>query len=294
MPITPSGTPSRVKAPTKTKKDVLLPVACRFLPMDQWMTTYVRRSWGVNEAKIILLARCANPSKPFPPPLIDGLPTQDSQPPLEYSPEPQALDITPQLPDAELPLSAVPDPSGSLSGPSARTIPESHSVQETFQTATTTQGPAGGGQIPTIPEAHRGDGEEESDLSYLRSSSGARPGSSKSNRSPRRMQSGTMSMSGIDGQFLHSQSRHQADAARFSPEASIRSIEAGPVAQRRRNARADPTKQAAYHRYKILLEKTGKALNADQYILWSYSTGQMIEGHLTLHSACIRPGEMIE
>ncbi|KIO24529.1 hypothetical protein M407DRAFT_26051 [Tulasnella calospora MUT 4182] len=297
MPITPSGTPTRVQAPTKTKKDILLPIACRFLPMDQWMTTYVRRSWGVNEAKIILLARCAHPSKPFPPPFIDGFPTQDSQPPLEYSPEPQVLDIPPQGPDAELPASAEPDHSGRQPGPSARPVAESQHAPETLQNSTSPRGLAEEVRTPTSPEAHKGDGDEQSDLSYLRSSPGTRPGSSKSNRSPRRMQGGTMSMSGIDGHFLHSQSSHQADAMRFSPEVSIQSVEPappGPIPQRRRNARADPTKQAAYHHYKALLEKTGKTLNADQYILWSYSTGQMIEGHLTLHSACIRPGEMIE
>ncbi|KAG8949097.1 hypothetical protein FRC04_009043 [Tulasnella sp. 424] len=274
MPISPVGTPSRAQAPRKMKKDILLPVACRFLSMDQWMTTYVKRNWGVNEAKTILLARCANPSEPFPPQFIEGLPTQDSQPPLEFSPEREVLDLPSQGPDAGVHAPSASGPSGTQRGPSDQPPAESEQAPPSLQSSFISQY-TGDIQIPNSPDAYEDNGQEEPDLPYLRSSPRTRSGSSTSNKSHSQVRNGTLSMSVIGVQ-------------------STGPSHGGPVSRREKSAKADPLKQVAYNRYKALLERTGKALDANDYILWRYSTGQMIEGHLTLETACIRPGEMIE
>ncbi|KAG8997219.1 hypothetical protein FRB90_012560, partial [Tulasnella sp. 427] len=194
------------------------------------MTTYVKRYWGINEVKIILLARCANPSEPFPPLLIDGCPIQDFPPPAEYSPEQQI---------ANLPS---PDVNTEIEGAS-------------------------------VP-----------------GSSGAQP----SLDSPSQQSSATLA----EGSDAHNTSKSEAlvngGESKSNGRLTVELTPSGPIPRRERIPKPDPLKQVAYTRYKALLERTGKALQADQFVLWRYSTGQLMETHMTLDTACIRPGEMIE
>ncbi|KAG9007038.1 hypothetical protein FRB94_014702 [Tulasnella sp. JGI-2019a] len=329
--VSPVGT-----APVSSLQPEILPenrrlIACRLISTDQWLTTHVDASWTVRFTKIYLLIRCADPSKPFPPPELRPPPPPPPKEPFrlhrgragilsESSPQylfpssPPPITTSTPLPSGPSTPFASSSTNSPINNPHSRTntdlTTQSSTLTRTSRAASISQDIPEGrstgssrtssdGSDSDIVFAHHPDDESEGDEDFFFDHQvvGVRksPHGLHPKRTPRRTKSGTLSLSGIGGKQITTTSLtfHSSATTQSLMYDSSRLTTSAPGLGASQSL-ASQVSEDISKKLDLYMNRRGAELGADGFVMCSFSTGQTLEEHMTLEALRIRPGELLE